>query len=133
MNLRMTATSILGVLFLYAAAVPMLVTGDEEPKAQVTVIRYDAKAKGIVVELSAQTPYQLIQVDETEILLAFKHGQALGDISQVDSHDPMVKGISTGHIPGNIFSLVIHTRNPVIHEKSEWLNNSSHLLISFKS
>jgi hypothetical protein len=112
-------------------------TASDAPRDRLAVVvgqvRYVKGQQGIVVELNGQTPYQLIQVDEREILLVLKNGQDMSLEFQAQGSDPLIQAVSTGRFPGNVLGLVIHTKSPVHHEAARWMENGRHLLIQLKS
>lgn len=98
---------------------------------QIKSIRYDEKARGIVVELSKKMPYQLIQVDDRELMLVLKSADVEKTLPKLEG-DTLVSSISTDRLPGNILGLLIHTNKNVTHESTEWNESSGHVLVRLK-
>lgn len=120
-----------GVLFysivLFAAGVTASVTS-----GHITSIRSDVNEKGIVVGMSRKMPFQLIQVDDRELLLAVKSSELESVIPEVNGNDALVASISTDRLPGGIIGLIIHTKKPVVHDSTEWNETTGHVMVRLK-
>ena len=131
LNRICTCLLAMGMVF-WASATMASVSKDADMKATITSISYDEKAQGIVVEFSRKMPYQLIQVDDREFLLAVKNGAFEEGLPVVKDNDVMVASISTDHLPGDIAGLVIHTKKAVIHDSNEWDEASGRVIVRLK-
>lgn len=107
------------------------VSSDAADAAKITSIRYDADARGIVIELNRKMPYQVIQVDDRELLLALKSADISKNLPRVDG-DALLASISSDRLPGNILGLMIHTKKNVTHDVTEWNDTSGHVLVRLK-
>lgn len=94
-------------------------------------IRYEKQ--GFVVKLSGKTPFQTVQVDEKQILVAVKGGIISGSVNtRVDNTD-FIKKISFNKMPGNVVALVFYTRKEVKTMNASWLPDGSNLFIQLTS
>ena len=131
MNRICASVLAMGIVF-WASATMASVEQKAELKAKITSVSYDEKAKGIVVEFSRKMPYQLIQVDDREFLLAVKNVDIQEGLPVVKDDDVMVASISTDRLPGDIAGLVIHTKKAVTHDSNEWDETSGCMIVHFK-
>lgn len=87
----------------------------------------------VLIRLSRKTGYEVIRIDEKQILIAFKGTVKASDLKAELNRDGIVANISCDQLKGAISAVVLYTKHSITTVAPRWQNESSDLLIRLAS
>lgn len=91
------------------------------------------KNQGLVIKFSSKTPFQAVQIDGNQILVAVKGGLVSKSINTDVNNAGFITKCSFDEISGDVVALVFYTKTDVKSISSSWLPDGNSLLIQMAS
>ncbi len=91
------------------------------------------KNKGLVIKFSSKTPFQTVQIDGKQILVAVKGGLVSKSVNTDVDNAGFITKCSFDEMSGDVVALVFYTKTDVKSISSSWLPDGNSLFIQLAS
>ncbi len=91
------------------------------------------KKQGLVIKFSNKTPFQAVQIDGNQILVAVKGGLVSKSVNTDIGNPDFITKCSFDKMSGDVVALVFYTKTDVKSISSNWLPDGSSLFIQLAS
>lgn len=103
----------------------------ENNSVHIEKIRYDKQ--GIIIQFNGKAPFQTVQVDKNQILIAVKGGSVLPSVQNGADKIKSIDSVSFDQLAGDVIALVFYTKEEVKSVSSTWLPDVNHLHVKLVS